>query len=53
MKQSALARLESNATNPRKPTLKKSAEAMGIIVDQLIDKPGISRHWCRPKKPGG
>ncbi|MCU0597792.1 MAG: helix-turn-helix domain-containing protein [Desulfobacterales bacterium] len=37
MKQSALARLESNAINPRKSTLMKLAEAMGIKVDQLID----------------
>ena len=37
MKQSALARLERNATNPRKSTLLKLAEAMGITVDQLID----------------
>jgi len=37
MKQSALARLESNTTNPRKSTLLKLAAAMGITVDQLID----------------
>ncbi|MBU4316372.1 MAG: helix-turn-helix domain-containing protein [Proteobacteria bacterium] len=37
MKQSALARLESNITNPRKSTLMKLSEAMGITVDQLID----------------
>jgi len=37
MKQSALARVESNTTNPRKSTLMKLAEAMGITVDQLID----------------
>ena len=37
MKQSALARLENNTTNPRKSTLMKLAEAMGISVDQLID----------------
>ena len=37
MKQSALARLESNIANPRKATLLKLAEAMGITVDQLID----------------
>ncbi len=37
MKQSALARLESNTTKPRKSTLLKLAEAMDITVDQLID----------------
>ena len=37
MKQSALARLESNTVNPRKSTLQKLAEAMGISVEQLID----------------
>jgi len=37
MKQSALARLESNTSNPRKVTLHKLAEAMGITVDQLIE----------------
>ena len=37
MKQSALARLESNSVSPRKATLAKLAEAMGIGVDQLID----------------
>ena len=37
MKQSALARLESNTVNPRKSTLSKLAEAMGIGVEQLID----------------
>jgi DNA-binding XRE family transcriptional regulator len=37
MKQSALARLESNTGNPRKSTLIKLAEALGITVDQLID----------------
>jgi len=37
MKQSALARLESSTANPRKATLKKLAEAMGLTVDQLID----------------
>jgi DNA-binding XRE family transcriptional regulator len=37
MKQSSLARLESNTTNPRKSTLLKLAQAMGITVDQLID----------------
>lgn len=37
MKQSALARLETNTTNPRKSTLLKLAEALGVTVDQLID----------------
>jgi len=37
MKQSALARLESNSVSPRKTTLAKLAEAMGIGVEQLID----------------
>lgn len=37
MKQSALARLESGNTSPRKTTLSKLAEAMGISVEQLID----------------
>ena len=37
MKQSALARLEGSSVNPRKTTLTKLAEAMGISVDQLID----------------
>ena len=37
MKQSALARLEISSSNPRKTTLAKLAEAMGISVDQLID----------------
>ena len=37
MKQSALARLERNTVNPRKSTLVKLAEAMGISVDQLIE----------------
>jgi predicted transcriptional regulator len=37
MKQSALARLESSNARPRKATLKKLAEAMGIDVEQLID----------------
>jgi DNA-binding XRE family transcriptional regulator len=37
MKQSALARLETNTANPRISTLLKLAEAMGITVDQLID----------------
>lgn len=37
MKQSALARLESGNTRPRKATLSKLAEALGISVEQLID----------------
>jgi len=37
MKQSALARLESSSVTPRKSTLAKLAEAMGISVEQLID----------------
>lgn len=37
MKQSALARLESSNASPRKATLSKIAEAMGISVEQLID----------------
>ncbi len=37
MKQSALARLESGNASPRKATLSKLAEAMGITVEQLID----------------
>ena len=37
MKQSALARLESNSVSPRNATLTKLAEAMGIGVEQLID----------------
>jgi DNA-binding XRE family transcriptional regulator len=37
MKQSALARLENSAANPRKSTLLKLAKAMGVTVDQLID----------------
>ena len=37
MKQSALARLESNNTTPRKSTLAKLADAMGISVEQLIE----------------
>ncbi len=37
MKQSALARLERNSVSPRKATLAKLAEAMGIDVEQLID----------------
>ena len=37
MNQSSLARLESSNTRPRKTTLAKLAEAMGIEVEQLID----------------
>lgn len=37
MKQSALARLESSSSIPRKSTLAKLAEALGISVDQLIE----------------
>jgi len=37
MKQSALARLESSSSTPRKSTLAKLAEALGISVDQLIE----------------
>ena len=37
MKQSALARLESGNASPRKTTLSKLAEAMGLGVEQLID----------------
>ncbi len=37
MKQSAMARLESNSVNPRKSTLAKLAGAMGINIEQLID----------------
>ena len=37
MKQSALARLENSSASPRKVTLAKLAEAMGIDVEQLIE----------------
>ena len=37
MKQSALARLESSSASPRKSTLAKLADAMGISVEQLIE----------------
>lgn len=37
MKQSALARLESSDSTPRKSTLIKLADALGISVDQLIE----------------
>ena len=37
MKQSALARIESGNSKPRKATLKKIAAAFGIELDQLID----------------
>jgi ribosome-binding protein aMBF1 (putative translation factor) len=37
MKQSALARLEKSSAVPRKATLTKLAEAMGIGVEQLME----------------
>jgi len=37
MKQSALARLESSSATPRKSTLVKLSDAMGISVEQLIE----------------
>ena len=37
MKQSAIARIESSSTLPRKSTLKKLAQVMDIDVDQLIE----------------
>jgi len=37
MKQSSLARLENSNSSPRKATLAKIAEALGIGVEQLID----------------
>ena len=37
MKQSALARLETSSATPRKSTLVKLAEAMGLSVEQLIE----------------
>ncbi len=37
MKQSALARIESGNSKPRKATLKKIAAALGIELDQLVD----------------
>jgi ribosome-binding protein aMBF1 (putative translation factor) len=37
MKQSSLARLESGNASPRKTTLSKLSEAMGISVEQLTD----------------
>lgn len=37
MTQSALARLERSNASPRKATLSKLAEALGISVEQLID----------------
>lgn len=37
MKQSALARLESSSATPRKSTLAKLSDAMGISVEQLIE----------------
>ena len=37
MKQSAIARIESSQTLPRKSTLKKIAEVMEIDIEQLIE----------------
>ena len=37
IKQPALARLEKTESNPRKSTLKKIADAMGISLEQLIE----------------
>jgi ribosome-binding protein aMBF1 (putative translation factor) len=37
IQQPALARLEKAGSRPRKSTLKKIADAMGISVDQLIE----------------
>jgi ribosome-binding protein aMBF1 (putative translation factor) len=37
IQQSALARLEKSDAHPRKSTLKKLADAMGITLEQLID----------------
>ena len=37
MKQSALARIENSSTTPRRNTLLKLAEALGLNVEQLID----------------
>ena len=37
MKQSALARLESSIVTPRKSTLAKLSDALGISIEQLID----------------
>ena len=37
LKQPALARLEKPGSNPRAATLKKLANAMGILVEQLRD----------------
>lgn len=37
MQQSALARLESGANQPRKATLQRLAEAMGLTVEQVVE----------------
>ncbi len=37
MKQASIARIEAGKTTPRKTTLKKLADAMGISVEQLLD----------------
>ena len=37
IKQPALARLEKSDANPRKSSLKKLADAMGIALEQLLD----------------
>ncbi|WP_300463434.1 helix-turn-helix transcriptional regulator [Desulfobacula sp.] len=37
IKQPALARLEKSTANPRKGTLKKLADAMGITLEQLME----------------
>ena len=37
MKQSALARIENSSATPRRKTLQKIAEALGLNVEQLIE----------------
>ena len=37
MKQASIARIEAGKTTPRKTTLKRLADAMGISVEQLLD----------------
>jgi len=37
IKQPALARMEKNDANPRNSSLQKLADAMGILIEQLID----------------
>jgi len=37
MQQSALARLESGANQPRKATLQRLAEAMALTVEQVVE----------------